>query len=462
MTLAGLYARAPIPLQDAMSTAYGVREVHRRYTGRFKRNVLELKAREWWSPEQLVEDQAARLRALVTYCAARIPHYRDEFARLGIGPADIRSVEDLAVLPLLDKETVRAHRDRFLPDERRPKLVAQATGGSTGTPMQYFVTLDAMRFNYAVYEARSRHWAGVRFGDRLASLQGALIIPEGQRSGPLWRHNYAFNQLYLSVYHLSEANLPRYIAALDDFEPVVVASYPSVLHRIARHLLERGDIGRINPRSIISTSETLLPHVRHDIELAFGCRVFNGYSLGELVVYASECPHGDLHLSPEFGVTELIDHEGGHEIVATGLCNLGMPLLRYRTGDLAELAAPGTARCGRGLPCLAELRGRVDDVVRTPDGGVVGPSIIAVPFQRATNLRRAQVRQDSLDRVLVLLETTPDWGPDDARYLEAQLRRVLGPDLVIDCERVDTLPRTSGGKERVIVSSLGSAGGPTP
>ena len=119
-----------------------------------------------------------------------------------------------------------------------------------------------MRSNYATYEARSREWAGVRLGDRMASLHGQPIVPLDQVGGPYWRRNLAFRQLYLSVYHLNDATAAEYVDALARFRPEVVAGYTSAVHRLARHLLDVGDLGRIRPRAVMVSSECLLPAAR--------------------------------------------------------------------------------------------------------------------------------------------------------------------------------------------------------
>ncbi|MEI2655010.1 MAG: hypothetical protein V9G12_23185 [Microthrixaceae bacterium] len=145
------------------------------------------------------------------------------------------------------------------------------------------------------------------------------------------------------MYHLNSSTLPSYIDELAAFDPQVMVGYTSAIHRIATHLLQYGDTDRVNPRAVLVSSETLTRTARADIERAFGCRVFNSYSLGELVAYVSQCPEGDLHVSTEYGVIELLDLDGHGttEIVATGLINRGMPLLRYRTGDLATGGGAG-------------------------------------------------------------------------------------------------------------------------
>lgn len=460
MNRADLYQSLPVPAQNAMATAYGLRQLPVRHGGRYRAFAADLEARQWWDADRLARDQDRRVQEMVRWCGARVPHYRDLFDQLGIEPGDIRTAADLTVLPLLDKELVRRAPDRFLPDPALAHLVPQTTGGTTGMPLRYWATRDAVRFNYATYEVRTRRWAGVRLGDRMASFHGQPVVPAGQAEGPFWRRNLAFNQLYCSVYHLSDANLDAYVEELARFAPQVLAGYTSAIHRIAVHLLSRGDVGRIRPTAVIVSSETLFDEHRRQIEAAFGCRVTNAYSLGELVAYASECEHGQMHVSPEYGVVELVPVGAGREIVATGLVNRGMPLLRYRTSDLGTDMSQERCRCGRGLPRLSGLTGRADDVVHTPEGTTVGPAPMSLAFQRVPNLRRAQVRQDSPAALTVVLEVTDAFGDDDESFLRAELHRRLGPTIRLELERVDQLPRTGGGKERLIVSSVGRPGDP--
>lgn len=455
-----IYQHLPLAGQNLFASTYGLRELPRRHGGGFRRQVEDIAAREWWTPKDLALDQASRVHAMAVWCAARVPHYRDVFRDLGVSPRDITCADDLRHLPMLDKETVRAGPERFLPDEPRPRLVPQTTGGTTGTPVRYWATLDAVRANYATYEVRCRRWAGVRLGQRMASFHGQPIVPDRQRGGPYWRRNLAFNQTYFSVYHLNDDTVTDYLDELERFGPQVIAGYTSAVHRIASALLRSDRARRIRPSAVIVSSERLTPTARRDMEDAFGCRVTNAYSLGELVAFVSECDHGELHVSTDYGVLELVDGPLGTEIVATTLINRGMPLLRYRTGDLAVASSGAGSACGRGLPVVEEIVGRVDDVVHTPEGATVGPAPMSLAFQRVPHLRRSQVRQDRVDELLVLVEVDREFSDADERFLVGELRRRLGPTIRLEVEHVTELPRTRGGKERLVVSSIGTASEP--
>lgn len=448
-----LYARSPVVVQNAMATGYGVQQWLLRHRGDYSQLVEQLDRQQWLAPADLQAMQDAAVRTTVRFAAEEVPYYRELFQREGIRPEHIRTAADLRILPFTDKATVQAEGDRMRPDRRKVRAVAQTTGGTTGSPVPYWVTPRAIQFNYATYEARFRRWAGVKLGERMVTINGKPIVPMAQDGPPYWRRNLAFNQLYVSAYHLSDANLPSIVERMRRFDPQVIVAYVSAVHRIARFILDAGLVGHVRPRAVLVSSETLFDWQRADIERAFSCKVFNGYSLGEPVCFISECPAGSMHVSPEYGVAELIENAGKHEIVATGLINEAMPLLRYRTGDEA---LPGTApcTCGRGLPTFGSIAGRVDEMVVTPEGAHVGPAALSLAFQSVPNLRESQIVQNSTESIDLSLCVSPSYTPADEQFLVGELRKRLGNGLRIDISYVPAVRKTVSGKQRLVVSNL--------
>ncbi len=455
-TLEHAYRRSPVIAQHAMATAFGVKERILRYGGRFRTYCDEVDRGQWLSQAALDDVQAARLRAMVAFSVDHVPYYRKLFAELGLAPADITTAVDLQRLPVLDKETVRADPDSFRPVGLRERALPQSTGGTTGTPLRYWVTPSAMQYTYATYEVRFRNWAGVALGDRMATINGRKIVPIDQTKPPFWRHNLAFNQIYLSAYHLTDENLPAYLGQLEKYRPEVIVGYVSSVHLLADYINRHGLEGAVRPRAVLVSSETLFPWMRADIERAFGCKAHDGYGLGELAAFITECNHGSLHISPEYGVVEGVETDGEERLVATGLFNQAMPLLRYDTGDVIEFADPSKrCACGRELPVVDKLLGRADDYVVTPDGRSVGPAPLSLAFQSVPGIREAQIRQDDPSSVAVLLVVGPDFGIDQQDQLDRELRERLGPEVAIDYDRVEAIPRTTWGKRRLVDSRVG-------
>lgn len=450
--LENLYQHSPIPFQNLMANLYGLQQTILRHGGNYQKYCLELNESQWWNVERLQEYQDERVRALVWFCYHQVPYYKKMFTTLGLLPSDIQTATDLKKLPILEKETVRDTPELFKPRQLSERIVPQTTGGTTGTPLRYFATPSAIQYNFATYEVRCRHWAGVKFRDRTATINGKIIVPIEQTKPPFWRHNVAFNQIYFSAYHLQAEYLPYYINRLHKFSPQVIVGYASTVHAIAKFIIEHDKIGIVSPKAVIVSSETLFDWARQDIETAFQCKLFDAYSLGELVSFITQCEAGSMHISPEYGVVELIEMNGNYEMVCTGLFNYAMPLLRYRTGDIVEPGDGQICSCGRQLPTVKNILGRIDDLLVTPEGVMIGPAALSLVFQDVPNLIEAQIVQKDPSKIVIYLVTTKFFLLDNKNFLLEELHKRFGYTLQIDLVFVDQIPRTGAGKKRLVVS----------
>lgn len=188
--LAGrLYRSSPVALQHAAATAFGVRERVLRYGGRHREYARDLSESQWWPPDRLQQHQDERLRQMVEFCVAQVPHYRDLFRDLGLAAGSIRTATDLAQLPVLEKETVRARPERFVPERGRgrERLLPATTGGTTGTPLRFFVTMLSGAGAAPSYEdlARPVHVARDVHAVRAGARRGFEVACE--RSGARWQ-----------------------------------------------------------------------------------------------------------------------------------------------------------------------------------------------------------------------------------------------------------------------------------
>ena len=153
--------------------------------------------------------------------------------------------------------------------------------------------------------------------------------------------------------------------------------------------------------------------------------------------------------------------EDGHPVVAgqagrliaTGLLNDNMPLIRYDMGDRIQLSSPGViCPCGRSLPILEKVWGRCDDVLVTPDGRKI-VQLDAI-FDDLHHLKEAQIVQESLDEFRIRVVPAPEWSDADERELVAAFNgRVSGVRVTV--EKTEVIERTDAGKLRVIVSNIG-------
>ena len=444
-----VYARSPVWTQNLLISAYGIRLRMQRYgrTGRETRSWL--RTSQWLSADAMQAYQLRALSKVVASAAADVPFYRTR----GLEAASIRSIDQLAAIPVLSKAEVQ-RADRMLISERYRghRLSEVHTGGTTGKPLAVYCDSATLQRNYAFF-ARFREWAGIRDGARVATFAGRPLIPQEARA-PYWRHNRAANTLLFSSYHIGLNTLPAYVDALCHFRPSLIDTYPSSIEPIARYLLGHG-ITAIRPTAVITSSETLFPETRALVERAFGCRVFDHYGGAEMAALIAQCEVGTYHVAPEFGVVEVIDNNvpvspgQRGEIVATGFINPVMPLIRYATGDYAVLGS-GHCACGRAGQTIEELEGRMDDVIVTPEGHLVGR--LDPIFKAVSSLSEARIIQDAVDHVRVEIVVN-GYFPDNAeRELEHQLRLRLGPVMRISIVRVSKIERTGRGKLRTTLN----------
>jgi phenylacetate-CoA ligase len=447
-----LYFRLPVWAQNAAISAYGWRLRRLRYGPEQQRTLQALRDSQWTSRADLERLQCAELTRVVKHAARTVPLYVD----LGQADSPIESLEQLRDLPVLEKDSLRGPRATITSsDFGGHSLLEIHTGGTTGKPLTIYCDRGTLQRNYAFF-SRFLEWTGVPSRPRVATFAGRTLVPPDREGPPFWRHNAAMKQLLLSSYHLSPASVPEYARELARFAPQLIDSYPSSLEPIARYLDRTGE-PEIRPTAVITSSETLDDSTRRLLKRVFGCQVFDHYGAAEMAAFVSQCEHGSYHVNPEFGVVEVLKDgvpvalgESG-EIVATGFINPVMPLIRYATGDWA-VQGPDECGCGRQFPTLVRIEGRLDDVIETPDGRLVGR--LDPIFKSIKGIRETRIVQDRPDHVRVEIIPDETFDSEDARMLRQELARRLGPSMAIDIVPVERIPRTGRGKLRTVVNEL--------
>jgi phenylacetate-CoA ligase len=459
---ATLYRLAPTWGQNLLLTGFGALLERERYGGRYPEFQNLLAKSEWWSAAELDAYQDERIREIVAHAYETVPFYRRRFDERKLKPADIRGRADLPKIPLLSRDDIRIHFD----DLRSRSVSKRAlktghTSGTTGTPLTVGYDADTIWMTYAVFDRHYR-WANLRLardGDRIAVARGNVIVPLDRRTAPFWRFNRRQNQLLLSSFHLSKANLPQYFDALADFRPAVLDGYPSTLYILAKYLQSRGETFPL--RAAVTSSETLYDFQRQAIEQSFACRVFDYYALAERAVFSSECDHHDgHHLAMEYGASEIVDADGhpaprgtAGRLVGTTLHNRAMPLIRYITNDITALRER-PCRCGRSLDIMDDVTTKAEDVLTLKDGRLISPSVLTHPFKPLDCIEGSQIVQTAPDVVTVRIVAGSAYTPAHTHHLVTELKARLGDDVRVDVQMVDRLEQSPNGKFKWVISQV--------
>jgi phenylacetate-CoA ligase len=216
------------------------------------------------------------------------------------------------------------------------------------------------------------------------------------------------------------------------------------------------------PLAVITSAETLYDHDKHEIQEAFDTKTFNQYASSDTGAFICDCDHGQLHVNPEFGICEILGSDGKParpgeegEIVTTSFCNREQVLIRYRIGDRAVMGPEETCTCGRNMPRIASVTGRIDDILYIPERGFVGR--FDPVFKGLAGIYEAQIIQESLGELKVKLVPSASFDDQAESHLLINLRAKVGDAIHIDIERVQEIPRGPNGKFRTVVSQCRDA-----
>lgn len=418
----------------------------------------DLEASQWWSRERLDAYRLDRLRRLLEHARTYVPYYRDLFERLGIDPGHLVDLRDLSLLPLLDKANIRANRDTMRSLVAR-KLVSLQTGGSSGEPLSFLVGTERVSHDVAA-KWRATRWWGVDIGSPEVVLWGSPIELGAQDFVRRCRDRLLRTQL-LPAFEMSEARLERFVSEICRRRPHMLFGYPSALALMAKFAERRGvDLTGVGVKVAFVTSEQLDDGQREQISRVFRCPVANGYGGRDAGFIAHECPSGGMHITAEDIIVEVID-EHGHsvadgvsgEIVVTHLATLDFPFIRYRTGDIGVLSAKQCS-CGRGLPLLQAVKGRITDLVVTSDGTTMhGLSLIYV-LRETPGVSAFKVIQWDLVHTTVQLVREEGYPVDGDASIRDRLKARLGQDVEIEIQHLPTIPPEKSGKFRHVVSHV--------
>lgn len=403
--------------------------------------------------------QEKQLKIMIDFVYKNVPFYHKLFRELNLTVSDIKRIEDLEKLPIITKDTIRDNWVDFTPvNLSSMKYNSQATGGSTGTPLQYRL-LKADRFLNATLLYRGWGHGGYKLADRMIFLAGSSINNRAKSNLVTKGHEITRNIKKLSSFDMSEYEMNKYVNVFNTFQPKFIRGYASSIYFYAKWLHDN-NITLHLPNAVFTTSEKLLPNMREMIGNTFNCDVFDGYGLNDGGVSAFECPeHNGLHIDTERSIMEVVDdngcqvEEGVGRILATSLHNYAMPFIRYDTGDIGHIITD-TCGCGRGSKLLKEVIGRQHEMLQTPEGKFVhGAFFNSYMFAKIKGIIEFQVVQQSLEKLIVNIVVEEHFDEKELDTIRAIIKN-KSEGWVVEIRFVDRIERTKSGKYKFIISEI--------
>lgn len=338
---------------------------------------------EFRSPAEIEEYQNGRLREALRYLADNSPFYRRVFRDNGININDIRTTEDLVKIPFTEKKDLQLHNADFLcvPPEKIIDYIT--TSGTLGDPVTFGCTdkdLDRLAYN----EMKSFSCAGVKPGNIVQ-----LMTTLDKRFMAGLAYFLGIRKLGASVIRVGNGMPELQWDTINRLKPDTIMCVPSFILRLIEYAEMNGiDYRNSSIRRIIGIGEGLreqdfsLNLLGNRIKEKWDVDLFATYSSTEMEATFSECPFGcGGHVHPELIIVEIIgdnnlpvkDGEVG-EVVITTLGVEGMPLLRFRTGDMSSKVT-GECRCGRNSYRLTPLVGRKNNMIKLKGTTIYPPAI---------------------------------------------------------------------------------------
>lgn len=418
-------------------------------------------------PAPVVEEvQRRRLTALLRHAWENTDYYHEVLGDVGVVRDGRVNLDRFEEIPFLTKDIIRQQGDRLrsrvLPKGAKP--YRNSTGGSTGEPIQFWQDTRYWDMNIASKLYRFEVF-GKHFGDPELKVWGSSRdLFQGTIGITAKVKNFLYNRRFAQCFHLPEEGIRQIIDEINSFRPKIIWAFRDGIDVVANYINRHG-LSVHRPLAVFCGGATIYPEIVQTVSRAFGCPVVNFYGSREMGDVACQCEHlQGLHVASYARKVEVIATDGHRangadgEIVITALNNYAMPFLRYRTGDVGrESAEP--CPCGRGLPTLQSVSGRMFEVLINAKGDRIDPHFFSHLFHTEApgGLRRFQVIQEDYARLKIKLALEPgaSWPHNGDLKLTEKIRRVMGPDCAIDYQIVDDIPLAKSGKHQYILRNIG-------
>lgn len=427
-----------------------------RYGGDYKAFRAEKKKNRSFTLAELKTIQKERYEEFINFAIVHSTYYATT-----LKPIDnVTAINNIAHLPIVNKEVLRANIDSIVA-KTEEKFVVFQTGGTTGKSLEvkYFEKDTQERFAF-LDDFRSRF--GYELGKKTAWFSGKnLLTNKDIKKNRFWKTDFLHKVRYYSTFHIKNDYLKYYVEDLIKFQPEYFVGFPSTILEIAKYGLANGyQYPKEVTKAIFPTAETVTEEMRHTIETFFETKMFDQYASSEGAPFIFECVNGNLHLELQSGVFEVLDENDkptqSGRLVVTAFNTKGTPLIRYDIGDSITLAdESATCNCGNNNPLVKEILGRMDDYVYSPETGKINLGNISNTLKDTTGIRNFQVVQDSLEALDIYLVVDKNMytSKTEKIFLQNWNDRV-GDKMVLKLHYVEDIPVEASGKFRIVKNNI--------
>jgi phenylacetate-CoA ligase len=428
--------------------------------GKTYRMIREQVARSETDAEFVRQYQRSSLGRLLQLASSRSTFYSQSIrASFGtnFGPANL-NLSDLQSMPILTKAEVNQDPQAFCIGTAGEYDIDFTSGTSGHRPTKLFLERGRR-----VHEIAFIHHIWSRIGYRLGDGRAVLRDYGGNYPSPgkTWRYDAPLRELWLSPFHLNESTMDQHLALLHRHRVKYLWGLPSTISTLARHALTRSWKKPSGLRGVITASEALFPHQRQIIHDGFKVPVSTYFGLSERIAIAGEVPGAPdiFEFEPLYGIAELVDDFGRPiskigergRLIATGLVNKAMALIRYDTGDRATMVEPATSEnCYRLRASNIRSRWNQDFVVGRNNERI---SVVDL-YHDSGFIADYQYVQSAPGFVTVRVQPHNSATTEDLVHVIAVVRRRVVGALELQMEVVDSIPSGRTGKRKCVIQNI--------
>ncbi len=419
--------------------------------------LQQLDESQWWSPEDLRRQQLRQADALLAHAYRTVPFHRDRLAQAGFVPGRGLSEEVWSRIPVLTRADLQEAGDKlFSPEipERHGKTYDISSSGSTGRPVKAKGT-RLVQFVWDAMTLREHLWQRRDFSGTLAAIRS---LPNGAADYPRGAGSRFWGRSTKGVFETGPAVMLHIGSKIEDQaewlqrqDPDYLLTYPSALRELLIYC-QRKSLRLPKLRQVRTLSELLNPEIRDLCREVWGLEIADLYSTQECGYLAFQCPEaGSYHVQSETVLLEVLDDSGNPcppgtvgNVVVTPLHNFAMPMLRYAVGDLAEVGEP--CACGRGLPVLKRILGRVRNVLVYPDGRKAWALLGDMYYTEIPQIRQFQIVQRTVQDIEIKIVAERSLTTAEEEKVRGWFLKRSGHPFNVALTYHDEIPRGPSGK----------------
>lgn len=425
----------------------------------------QLEQSQWWDVQQILHHQLNQLGPLLAHAYRTVPFYRDHYHANAFQPPAVLTPDNRGDVPIVTRKQIQEAGANMVSQAipaNHGKTHSITTSGSTGMPITVSAT-EVSNFFWRAFTLREHLWHGRDFQGKMAAIRRVAPTQALPPHGEMHRGwGASVNMVYpsgpLALLNIT-ASVDQQLAWLQQQNPSYILTYPSNLLALANRSMQTG-ASLPNLKEVRTLGEIVGADVRVACEKAWGVTLVDQYSCQEAGYLALQCPdHEHYHLQSENSLVEILNEENQPcapgeigRVVITTLHNYATPLIRYDIGDYAQVGEQ--CACGRGLPVITRILGRVRNMLVLPSGESRWPLVGSDNYRHIAPISQFQLIQHAPDQIEVKLVMPRKLTPVEELALSDMICDSLGYPFRLTYTYVEHITRSAGGKHEDFISKV--------